>query len=545
MKGRFQTPRASSGRAKNTPETLDGLRARLVEMEETLRAIRCGEVDALLVSGPSGDRVFTLQGADHPYRVMVEAINEGAATVAPEGAILYANRRFAEMLDTPLEKLIGSDLHDFVRTAERPILDSLLTRAKETRQKEQLDLLIHDGRTVPVYLSLSPLRESEFEGICAIATDLSEQKHRERELAQANKTLEAEIAERGRVEQALRESEKRFDSFMENSPAIAFIKDEDGRYLFCNKRFERIYGIPAQNLLGKTDFDWLPKEWADSLREHDLTVLSQGAPLEIVESIPGRDQTPHEWLVLKFPFRDRSGRRLVGGVAVEVTDQKRAEESLRRLSGRLLRLQDEERRRIAQELHDSTAQTLTALSLNLALIHQRGRTQNDAQTSNLLTECQTLADQAAREVRNLSHLLHPPDLDRIGLAAAIRWHVQRFREISGIAVDLDLQSGLGRLPEDIEIALFRIVQESLTNVQRHSQSPLAKVRLTRLDNEIVLIVEDEGCGAPAELLKQLDKDGARLGLGVAGMEERVRQLGGRLSITPGNPGTIVEASVPL
>ena len=129
----------------SSSKEVDDLRARLEELEETLRAIRSGEVDALVVSGPGGERVFTLQGADHPYRVMVETINEGAGTLSWDGLVLYANHRFAEMVAMPLEKLIGCKLHDFVRTLNCPTLDELLERTKTAPQKEQCDLQIFEG----------------------------------------------------------------------------------------------------------------------------------------------------------------------------------------------------------------------------------------------------------------------------------------------------------------------------------------------------------------------------------------------------------------
>ncbi len=531
--------------AVRTPRRLREMEARLAELEETLRAIHHGEVDALVVSAPEGDRVFTLQGADQPYRVMVETINEGAATLTVNGLVLYANRRFAEMVSIPLEKLIGSNLHNIVQTLQCPTLDELLERAQTAPQKEECYLLVTGGKRLPAYLSLSPLKGPGFQGICMIATDLTEQKSRHEELMKTNELLKAEIAERERVEDLVRQTEEVFRSFMNYAPAAVFMKDEEGRYVFCNQKVAELAGIEAEGLLGRTRLDWVPGEAGRVLHERDLAALSGNGPTELIDTIPSQKGNLAELLMVRFPFRDPSGRRLLGGVGVDITLQRRAELSLRQLTGRLLSLQDEERRRIARDLHDSTAQTLTALALNLALIQRQKGMPGNLQTTKLVADSMALAEQASKEVRNLSHLLHPPDLDKVGLTAAIRWHSTRISALTGIDVTLDLPVDWGRLPEDVEIALFRILQESLENVRRHSGSPVAKVRLIRKEGKIVLEVEDHGHGAPPGILTNADQNVAGLGVGVAGMRERLRQLGGRLEIESGSHGTTVRAIVPI
>ena len=521
------------------------MQARLRELEETLRAIRLGEVDALVVSSHEGDRVFTLEGADHPYRVMVENINEGAATLATDGVLLYANNRFAAMVGIPLEKLIGSRLHDIVQPMQFPTLDELLEWAQKVPQKEECNLLVSGGRVLPAYLSLSSLKRREFEGICLIATDLTEQKKRQSELAKINAALETEIAERKRAEDALRRTEEMFRSFMNHTPAAVFIKDERGRYVFCNKKLEEIAGARDQILLGKTAADWVPGEAGRQLHKSELAALAGTGPTENIEEIPLPDGNSVELLVVRFPFRDPSGRRLLGGVGVDITPQRRAEASLRQLNGRLLSLRDEERRRVALDLHDSTAQTLAALALNLTLIQNHKEIPASPGMRKLLATSVELADQASREVRDLSHVLYPPDLDLMGLVAAIQWHTARTSELSGIDITLNLPTDLGRLPNEIEIALFRVFQESLENVRRHSGSPVAKVRLVREKARVVLAIEDQGRGAPPGVLTDANKMLAGLGVGVAGMRERMRQLGGRLEVESGGQGTRVTATVPL
>lgn len=209
-----------------------------------------------------------------------------------------------------------------------------------------------------------------------------------------------------------------------------------------------------------------------------------------------------------------------------------------------MRLQDNERRRIARELHDSTAQLLTAISMNLSLVRRSHGVIQDEQASKLVVESEALANQASDELRNLSHLLHPPDLDAVGLVAAVRWYAARFEERSGVVVKLNLPDDLCRLPQDNEIALFRVVQESLTNVQRHSGSKVVRIRIVQLGEEVDMEIEDKGHGIPAGVLDADQQTAERLGIGIAGMRERLKQLGGRLEIVSTSRGTKVKATVP-
>ena len=228
----------------------------------------------------------------------------------------------------------------------------------------------------------------------------------------------------------------------------------------------------------------------------------------------------------------------------EVSDRKRAEISLRELTGRLLRTQDEERRRIARDLHDHAGQTLTALAINLSALHDAAKEKDqDPTIVAFASESQQLSDDLSKEIRTLSYLLHPPLLDEAGLASALRWYVSGFSERSKIQVDLDLPADLGRLPNELELVIFRVVQESLTNVHRHSGSPSAKIYLTRSEKAVQFEISDQGKGISSE--GQHPTSAPRMGVGVRGMEERVRQFGGTLQITSGSDGTRVSVMLPL
>jgi two-component system sensor histidine kinase/response regulator len=220
-----------------------------------------------------------------------------------------------------------------------------------------------------------------------------------------------------------------------------------------------------------------------------------------------------------------------------------ANEELQRLSGQLLRLQDEERRNIARELHDSTGQDLVALATMLGQLRS-SMSSAEGKSRRLLYECAALADKCIREVRTLSYVLHPPVLDQAGLGAAILDFVKGFTDRSGIQVELELSPGVGRMARDVELAVFRVVQESLSNIQRHSGSQQAKIRIHR-NSDLMLEISDLGRGVSASMQKGKGEPGLKVGVGIPSMQERVKVIGGRLEIDSTSHGTSVRVTIPL
>ncbi len=219
-------------------------------------------------------------------------------------------------------------------------------------------------------------------------------------------------------------------------------------------------------------------------------------------------------------------------------ERRESERALQRLSGRILKVQDEEQRRLARLLHETTAQNLAALRMNLTHIQ---RTCRDEEAVPLIGESIGLADRSIQEIRTLSYLLHPPLLDEFGLSLALRWYVTGFEQRSGIRVTLDAPEDLGRLPREHETAVFRIVQEALTNVHRHSGSTVAHIRIARDAEHLSLRVQDEGNGFAQKDIAAA----AALGVGIAGMQHRVRELGGTLHIDSSEKGTSLSVNLPL
>ncbi len=216
---------------------------------------------------------------------------------------------------------------------------------------------------------------------------------------------------------------------------------------------------------------------------------------------------------------------------------------LQSLSQRLLRVQDEERRRVARDLHDSTGQTLTALKICVDLLQQKlGK---DKRTHDEISAIARLVDEALQEIRTTSYLLHPPMLDETGFTSAAQWYISGFSQRSGMKVRMDFSPEVARLPDTIEIALFRVLQESLTNVHRHSGTSEVEVRFRRDTQAAILEVRDFGRGMPREWLSRMGPPVQDSGVGLAGMRERLNELRGGLEIEAADPGTRLRAVVPL
>jgi signal transduction histidine kinase len=229
---------------------------------------------------------------------------------------------------------------------------------------------------------------------------------------------------------------------------------------------------------------------------------------------------------------------------VELRNREQAEAAVRALSGQILRIQDEERRRIARELHDSLGQLLSSAKMSLDHL-KSAPPANPEEARDLIATACDLVEQSIAETRTLSYLLHPPLLDEFGFASAAKWYIEGFSARSKIEVKIDVDSGLARMPGAVELALFRLLQESLTNIHRHSGSATAEVHLLSSGNSVTLTVTDHGKGIPLRTLEKFEKAQGGLGVGLAGMRERVHQLGGKMKIASDPNATVVDVTIPL
>ncbi len=341
------------------------------------------------------------------------------------------------------------------------------------------------------------------------------------------------------------EAQSRLAAIVESSDDAIVSKNLDGTITSWNRAAEQVFGYAATEAIGRNITLIVPP---DRLEEEAdiLARLQRGERVDHFETVRRRkDGTLFEVSVTISPVKDALGR-IIGAskVARDITERKRLEQFRREaeLSGRLLQLQEDERRRVARELHDGVGQLLAALGMNLSAVAERAQLTPEGERC--LTEAVSLTDQATSEIRTLSHLLHPPFLDEIGLKSALNEYVHGFGQRSKIRVGLNLPSELGRLPRDLELTLFRIVQECLTNIHRHSGSPSASVRLSRTQEQVQLEVSDEGRGISGEIQKRFST-GESSGVGLRGMRERVRQLGGEMNIRSSGSGAAVVVVLPL
>lgn len=387
-------------RPPSTSANQTKLRARLNAAEETLRAIQSGEVDALMVSGPHGEQAVSLKGGEPTYRMLVEAMSEGAATLSRDGAVLYCNRRFRELIGRPAGKIIGIAVQSLVAETDCGRFETLLADAQKAVAKGEFNLLRTDGILIPVYLSLNRFRGYKGQALGMVITDLSEQKR------------------------------------------------------------------------------------------------------------------------------------------IQAAEIKQTEAMHRLLLERTLSAQEEERRRIARELHDEAGQLLTALLVGLRALEDTRKLADVKAQGHRLRE---ITAQAIDEVGRLARGLHPTVLDDHGLGVALNRYATEYTKTHNIAVDLALNElDSSNLPSTVQIALYRILQEALTNVARHSGAEAVSIHFASLATALEVAVVDDGCGFDA---KAVAVSSHRLGL--QSMRERVAMLGGTISFTSQRKGSKILVRVPL
>lgn len=436
------------------------------------------------------------------------------------GGMRLFGHRAPEILGEPLSRLFQSS------DQETP-QEQLRTALRDGHIHDECQQLRKDGTLFWATTDITLLRsdDGQASGYALIIRDISEGRQQREEIEQREAQLNA---------------------FFSNAPVGLAIIDRDLRFQRINGPFSRINGLPSEDNVGKELQD-VVRHLALQIEPIIRHVSNSGEPVinyEITGPLPATPAAMGWWLKSFFPItREGEVVTQVGIVVQDISALKRAENRVRGLSGRLLQLRDEERRRLARELHDSLGQNLTAVKMNISYLG-RDAASMDERRRNALAESIELIDSCLKEVRTISHLLHPPMLDEVGLLPAIRWYATGFARRSGIDVELDLPDHLRRLPTDVETAVFRVIQESLTNVHRHSGSPTAVIRLDVEPERIHLLVIDRGCGIPPQKLS-FHQESETIGVGLLGMRERLRQLGGELEITSEGRGTTVQVIVPL
>ena len=362
-----------------------------------------------------------------------------------------------------------------------------------------------------------------------------------------------DITARKQAEDAVRASEERFRTLVRDFHVGVVVLGPEAKIQFVNQAAEEMFGMSLAEVYGRNssqlDLISIQEDGTEipfPMRPGPL-VLKTGRTVKnqvIGWRVKGSSEVLWTMgnIVPQFA-RDGSVAASIN-TFINITERKQAEEALHQLSTRLLQLQDEERRRLGRELHDSLAQSVLAVNLNLAQA-MRASTALDEQSRRALTESRRVLQEMSREIRTLSYLLHPPLLDELGLVSAVKEYAEGFSERSGIKLELDIQAGFVRLPQEAETALFRIVQESLSNIQRHSGTETAKIELRGDAARVNLEVSDRGRGMEKNAMERGNGSRTRLGVGILGMRERMTQLGGSLEIESSSAGTTVRVTIPV
>ncbi len=491
---------------------------------------------------------------------IVDSSDEAIISMNLDGIITSWNRSAERLFGHKAEEAIGRNVALIIppdRLEEEATILDRLRRGEHIEHFETVRVR-KNGSMFDVSLTISPVKDiaGHIIGASRLPRDITQRKEEERTTG-----LLAAI--------------------VDSSDDAIISKSLDGVISSWNKGAERTFGYTADEAIGQHITLIIPPDRRQE-EANILERLKRGERIDHFETVRVRkDGTLLDISLTISPVRDGAGR-VIGAskVARDITEQKRAEQALREskerlrsladgleaevrlrtrelerrnaevldqseqlrdLSNRLLRSQDDERRRIARELHDSAGQILTALGMSIGNIGQRVK--HDPQLAEGVRDSRELVQQLSKEIRTTSYLLHPPLLDENGLPEAVRWYVQGLEGRSDLKIELSISEDFGRLPCEVEMAVFRIVQECLTNIHRHSGSKKATIRLVHKSETVSLDIQDEGKGIPAEKLVSIQ--GQNAGVGIAGIRERVRHLRGTVNIQSNPLGTTISVTLPV
>jgi len=468
---------------------------------------------------------------------IIENSVDAIGIVDREGRFILWNRRAVEIYGYHSDDLAGKSSFDLY--ADRAELDRMLERLRRDGVVREYEILMkkQDGSIVPMDISISLLKDDRGRtiGSVCVARDLSERKKSELDLKRARDELSRYSKE---LERQVRERTREISGILKYTPAVVTIKDVDGYYTLVNARFEELIGMSGDEVLGRSDHEIFPAEFADRFRANDLQVLAEGRSCQVEEHFPQRDGV-HTYLTVKFPLYDEEGVATgTCGIGTDITEVKKAQDQLRRLSGRMMAGQETERAAIARELHDELGQILTALRMDAVWMANHLKESDARAASRALAMCDII-DRTIDEVRGIALRLRPSVLDDLGLIPALEWYTTDLEKRSGIAIILN-HHDVPQMDDLVATAAYRIAQEALTNVVRHSSASHAEVSLEGEKGFLMITVTDNGKGFTVSELSESDC------LGLAGMRERAALAGGSLEIesSPGK-GTRVRCRLPF
>ena len=484
-----------------------------------------------------------LKRAEDRVRLVINTIPTMVWTLQPDGTVDFVNQRSLDYSGLTLEEQLADPtraLHpeDLPRVMEKWLADLAAGEASE----DEMRMRRADGEYRWFLIRTVPLRDEQGNVVkwYGVSIDIEDRKR-------AEEALRSSEREQRHIAAQLERERARLVEAQEMAKIGSWEAELQSLNVIWSEQTHRIFETdPSRFHPTRPKFrEFIHPEDRAKVDAAFIASLDKRSPSTVEYRIvmpDGRVKILEEhWQA----FRDEEGKPVrVAGTCRDITERVRTEEELQRLSGQLLRLQDEERRRMARDLHDSTGQDLVALATTLSQLHA-SIPSSSRRLRKLASQSQALADQCIREVRTLSYLLHPPMLDEAGLEDAIRHYAGGFTERTGIEVELEISPRLGRMKPDAEMALFRVVQESLTNIQRHSGSSQAKIRIEREPGKITLEISDKGSGISGNVRRQNGKLSLGLGVGIPSMHERVKLIGGELDIESSSSGTVVRVKIPV
>ncbi len=511
----------------------------LTDEELGLRAVREGAQDylvkgqvvsqwlcrSILYAIERMERKEALLRSEGRYHLLVEKNHSGVYRTTLDGRIMDCNEAFVKIFGyASREEVLAGPMRDLY--VDPPEREAIMARigVEHTLSNIELRLKRKDGSPVWVLANKSLVEWEAGSPRVILGTIV-------------------DITQRKQAEEALHRSESHLRAIVETEPECVTVVASNGNILQMNPAGLAMFEADSfAKVGGKSVFPFIAPEHVAAFQAFFRGICG-GNRASLEFEIVGLKGT-RRWVESHaVPIADEAGASCVLAVMRDLTERKQAEKALRRLSARLLQLQDEERRRIARELHDAIGQNLAALVMNLTSARKSADKRNP-KGRKALSGSLAVAERCLKEMRTLSYLLHPPLLDEDGLASALAWYIKGFAERSGIKVVLKVPPNFGRLPQDVETTLFRVVQEGLTNIHRHSKSPIAGIRLSRRPTGVKLEITDKGQGMPTKALHSGNQKSGQFGVGIMGMSERASQLGGRLEIDSSRRGTTVRVVIP-
>ncbi len=481
-----------------------------------------------------------LRVSENRYRKLYMDTPAMLHSIDPNGKMLSVSNYWTDVLGYSREEVINRPVTDFMTPESKEHAKSVvIPEFLQTGfcQDISYKFIKKDGSIINVLLSAIAERDENdnIQRSLAVLLDITELKQVETKLKNATNELNKYSRD---LEKQVQKRTRDITNILSYTPAVVYMKDNDGRYLLTNSRFNELFNINKESLLGKTDFDIFPKLRAVQFTDSDQQVLTLKQSLQVEEQIE-QDDGLHTYLSVKFPLFDGTGNIYgVGGISTDITALKNAQNQLRRLSAAIIDSQEKERRAIARELHDELGQMLTALRIDAVWQSEKLETYDPALIDRSREMCK-LIDRSIDEVRAIALRLRPGILDDLGLQAAVEWLVNDFEKRSGVVCTLKTET-IPVLHNVAATAFYRITQEALTNIVRYANAEHVDVQLSLTTDHLQLAIKDDGCGFDESQLLETQ------GLGLAGIRERAALIGAEVNISSiPKQGTTVILLLPL